>query len=339
MYVLRKVGDAYTAGRSFTIPTRQLFLYFLYFFSWMPKGCSAGSETRALEQRLRTGGRFSRFPWLCSWVLLRPGERGKLPSKYVSLADKTGERRGATTLIPSLLAITRTEALWYHAGMEWSGGHPGPGPPSLSLLSQQPLAPPSAWPSWRTALYNCSSHSPDLPLWVQLSGPVMKQGQRTGSVALLGLGPKRSAKKHCLHLHAALHLICIPTRDWPRLACECPGVSGGGVGQWWLATGSGARSEAVQAWDLLKEVAIIFSWHFKIPFDHWKQFNPLRMAALSHLGVTWACFGNTTLAHVYSPPNSNSSAKPISSKGDLWPRKMFSPYSPITAKVTCRLIF
>ena len=31
------------------------------------------------------------------------------------------------------------------------------------------------------------------------------------------------------------------------------------MGQWWLATGSGARSAAVQAWDLFKEVAIIFS--------------------------------------------------------------------------------
>ena len=30
-----------------------------------------------------------------------------------------------------------------------------------------------------------------------------------------------------------------PTRDWPRLACGCPGVSGGGVGRRWPATGSG----------------------------------------------------------------------------------------------------
>ena len=31
-----------------------------------------------------------------------------------------------------------------------------------------------------------------------------------------------------------------PTGDWPRLACECPGVSSGGVGQQWPAAGSGA---------------------------------------------------------------------------------------------------
>ena len=39
---------------------------------------------------------------------------------------------------------------------------------------------------------------------------------------------------------------------------ECPGVSGGGTGQWWPAAGSGALSVAVYAWDLLSEVAIIF---------------------------------------------------------------------------------
>ena len=42
-------------------------------------------------------------------------------------------------------------------------------------------------------------------------------------------------------------------------SCECPGVSGGGVGQQWPASGSGALSSAVPAWDLLKEVTIIFT--------------------------------------------------------------------------------
>ena len=49
-----------------------------------------------------------------------------------------------------------------------------------------------------------------------------------------------------------------PTRDSPRLAYECPGVSGEGVGRQWPVAGSGALSAAVTAWDLLKEVAIIF---------------------------------------------------------------------------------
>ena len=43
-----------------------------------------------------------------------------------------------------------------------------------------------------------------------------------------------------------------------RLACECPGVSGGGMGQWWPAAGSGAPTEAVGTRDFLKEGAIIF---------------------------------------------------------------------------------
>ena len=50
-----------------------------------------------------------------------------------------------------------------------------------------------------------------------------------------------------------------PTRDCPRLARECPGVSGGGVGRRWHAAGSGALSAAVRARDLLKEVAIILT--------------------------------------------------------------------------------
>ena len=49
-----------------------------------------------------------------------------------------------------------------------------------------------------------------------------------------------------------------PSRGWLRLAPECPGVSSGGVGQGWPAAGLGAVSVAVHAWDLLKEVTIIF---------------------------------------------------------------------------------
>ena len=49
-----------------------------------------------------------------------------------------------------------------------------------------------------------------------------------------------------------------PTRDCPRFAHECSGVSCGAVGQCWPATGFGALTVAVCAWDLLKEVAIIF---------------------------------------------------------------------------------
>ena len=49
-----------------------------------------------------------------------------------------------------------------------------------------------------------------------------------------------------------------PARNWPRLACECPGVSGGGMGSLWPAAGLGSLHVAVCVQDLLKEVAIIF---------------------------------------------------------------------------------
>ena len=42
------------------------------------------------------------------------------------------------------------------------------------------------------------------------------------------------------------------------MACECPEVSSGGVGRWWPAAGLGALNVAVHAWDLLREVTIIF---------------------------------------------------------------------------------
>ena len=49
-----------------------------------------------------------------------------------------------------------------------------------------------------------------------------------------------------------------PTGDCPGLACGCPRISSEGVGQGWPAAGLGALSAAVYAWDLLKEVAIMF---------------------------------------------------------------------------------
>ena len=42
------------------------------------------------------------------------------------------------------------------------------------------------------------------------------------------------------------------------LPVSVPGVSGRGVGWWWPAMGSRTLSAAVDARDLLKEVAIIF---------------------------------------------------------------------------------
>lgn len=87
-----------------------------------------------LQQRLRTRGRFSGFLWLYSWVLPTLEDRGQPPShSLVSLADRTRQRRGATALIPSRLAVAKTEVLLYHAEVGWRGGRLGPAP-ALALL-------------------------------------------------------------------------------------------------------------------------------------------------------------------------------------------------------------
>ena len=49
-----------------------------------------------------------------------------------------------------------------------------------------------------------------------------------------------------------------PTRDWARFAWECPGVTGRGVGRRWQAAALRDLNVAAHAWDLLKEVAILF---------------------------------------------------------------------------------
>ena len=50
----------------------------------------------------------------------------------------------------------------------------------------------------------------------------------------------------------------VTPQETDLVTCEHPGVSGGGGGWWLPAAGSGALSGVVHAWDLLKEVAIIF---------------------------------------------------------------------------------
>ena len=60
-----------------------------------------------------------------------------------------------------------------------------------------------------------------------------------------------SSTKPCVHQDPG-ERSSDPRRDRPRLACECPGVSGGGAGRWCTAAGSGAMSAAVRSQDLLK---------------------------------------------------------------------------------------
>ena len=50
----------------------------------------------------------------------------------------------------------------------------------------------------------------------------------------------------------------VTPQETTRLAHECPGAPSIGVGQRWPAAGLEALSAAMPAWDLLKEVTIIF---------------------------------------------------------------------------------
>ena len=56
----------------------------------------------------------------------------------------------------------------------------------------------------------------------------------------------RGQTKPCVH-HIQEKELGLTTGYWPRLACECPGVSGEGVGQRWLAAGAEGLRAAVCA--------------------------------------------------------------------------------------------
>ena len=91
--------------------------------------------------------------------------------------------------------------------------------------------------------------SQDLPNNPTIEPPELTQDWKTDSW--------RAQTEPCVH-QVPGERSSEPTRDWPTLACTCPGVSGTGKGQGWPAAGLGALSVAVCAWDLLKKVAIIF---------------------------------------------------------------------------------
>ena len=69
----------------------------------------------------------------------------------------------------------------------------------------------------------------------------MCTGLLEGTTEPCAPGPRR--KEQCLHR---------------RLACGCLGVSNKGMGQWWHVVGLGSWAVAVHAWDLLRDVTIIF---------------------------------------------------------------------------------
>ena len=84
----------------------------------------------------------------------------------------------------------------------------------------------------------------------------------------------RAGKNPCVHQDPG-ERISDPTRDWPRLASEWSGVSSGGMGWQWPAAGLGAQSASVHAWDLLKDVAIIFIQFSSVTQSCSTLFNPV----------------------------------------------------------------
>ena len=95
--------------------------------------------------------------------------------------------------------------------------------------------------------------------WVGISPPGEVTNNRTART-YTGLGDRLLGghKQNLVHQHPG-ERSSDPTGDWPRLACECPGISSRGVGRQWPAAELGTLSAAVHAWDLLKEVVIIFT--------------------------------------------------------------------------------
>ena len=96
-----------------------------------------------------------------------------------------------------------------------------------------------------------------------------------------------------------------PTGDCPRLACVCPRVSGGGVGQWWPAAGLGTLSVAEHAWDLLREVTVIFITSTIV----WPQVNSREGTQLHSSTENWI---NDLLS--MAPPNRTRPRFPLSSR-------------------------
>ena len=74
-----------------------------------------------------------------------------------------------------------------------------------------------------------------------------------------------------------------PTGDCSRLAYGCPGVSGEGVSWWWPSSGLGAWTVAVHAWDVLREVTIIFTTFIIV----WPQVNSREGTQLHQSTENW----------------------------------------------------
>ena len=142
---------------------------------------------------------------------------------------------------------------------------------------RSPLIPPwrhqTDHPQTAEQLYQINSYTAekvlrpttDFPIWGSGKGTEKPQGIWLWKPVAFDYGIYTGLGKQTLGRHKH-NFVCTgprrrssdPIRNWPRLACECPGVSRRNTGQQWPTTGSGALSDAVSAWDLLKDVTIVF---------------------------------------------------------------------------------
>ena len=110
-----------------------------------------------------------------------------------------------------------------------------------------------------------------------------------------------------------------PTRDWARLACECLGISDGGVGWQWPAMGSGDWLQ--QSWE--RRHAGINLFYFSFIFISWRLITLQYCSGFCHT-LTWISHGFTSIPHLLhlyiyspptpSPPESSGSSQCIPSK-------------------------
>ena len=125
--------------------------------------------------------------------------------------------------------------------------------------------------------------------------PVLSLGKTPLAFGLLYFVPQGQI---CLLLQVFLDFLlswlpttepCVPgprrKGQWShrRLACGCLGVSAKGMGWQWPAAGLGAGTVAVHAWDLLKEVIVIFITSTIV----WSQVNSREGTQLHQSTESW----------------------------------------------------
>ena len=173
------------------------------------------------------------------------------------------------TSLPSLEELPGSHSLWHKPSWRRS-----PLTPPQSRLADNPRTEEQLYQRNSRTVKKVLGPTTDFPTLGSGKGTENPQGiclWRPGGFGYriyIGLGKHswRAQTKPCAHQDSGGG-SSDPTRGWPRLACECPGVSSRGRGWQWPAAGSGALSAAVHAGDLLKEVTVIFITSTKV----WSQ--------------------------------------------------------------------